>query len=229
MLARTSPGRSDGREAESADYLKFRAKWIEQVFNDKEVKATEFRVAYAITRFLNSGSRDCFPGQMLLAECANVSARTAWEGIHNLMDRGHLQRISEGKFKSGLAARLRPVLLAQDNDEPQSKSDQKSNGHNQTDTGPPWPADYKRIFCDSYPRRQAVALGGKALDVLAQDPKRPPWDDIKKGLESISWFWEIGDEDERKLVPYPAKWVQEERWEDRPADPRRRHGQQVRP
>jgi hypothetical protein len=69
----------------------WRGRWLDQVHDDPEMTGDSVRVMYAVTRFLNSETRSCFPGQLTLAEKAHVTMRTVQRSIAKAQERGHLR------------------------------------------------------------------------------------------------------------------------------------------
>jgi len=86
----------------------WRGKWHDQVFYDRDLVGDCLRIAYAITTYLRPGHRECFPGEMSLAERADRTERQVRNCLHELRDRGHLEI---EKSKRGFLI-LRPILKA---------------------------------------------------------------------------------------------------------------------
>src|SRR4051812_3783065 len=58
------------------NFGRWRAQWLEQVNADGETTDAAFRVAFAISKFLNKVNRSTIVGNITLAEKANVTHRT---------------------------------------------------------------------------------------------------------------------------------------------------------
>lgn len=85
----------DAREIHPSDtrlsFGEWRGRWLDQVHDDPEMTGDSLRVMYAVSRFLNSETRSCFPGEVTLAEKAHVSMRTVQRSIAKAQKLGHLR------------------------------------------------------------------------------------------------------------------------------------------
>jgi hypothetical protein len=78
--------------------------WFKQIHTDqaiipnaKPISASDFRLAYVITQYINRYSRKAWPLQSTLADDLGVDVRTVGRGIANLVKRGHMSVTLQGR------------------------------------------------------------------------------------------------------------------------------------
>src|SRR5450631_293592 len=86
---------------------KFR--WLDQVGADHSLTPLCFRVAYAISTFVNRTTGDAWPSQPRLAADCNTTDRTIRDTLTQLRDAGHLQ--ITGKGGRSKTCRFKPVMM----------------------------------------------------------------------------------------------------------------------
>jgi hypothetical protein len=85
---------------------KFR--WLDQVGADHSLTPLCFRLAYAISTFVNRTTGDAWPSQPRLAADCDATDRAIRDAITRLRDGGHLE--VTGKGGRGKTSRLRPII-----------------------------------------------------------------------------------------------------------------------
>jgi hypothetical protein len=87
---------------------KFR--WLDQVGADHSLTPLCFRLAYAISTYVNRTTGDAWPSQPRLAADCNATDRAIRDAITRLRDRGHME--VTGKGGRGKTSRFRPVIMS---------------------------------------------------------------------------------------------------------------------
>jgi hypothetical protein len=97
------------RTSASTEFARDVFAWFKQIHTDratipnaKPMSALDFRLAYAITQYINKFSRKAWPFQETLAEELGVDVRTVGRGIANLVKRGHLSVTRRGRDESAI-------------------------------------------------------------------------------------------------------------------------------
>lgn len=85
--------------------------WRDQVFDDPELTASAFKLAYGLANFITmkkskakynrTGRVIVNPSQATLAEVTDLSADTVRDVVAQLIERGHLKRIKRGNQYTG--------------------------------------------------------------------------------------------------------------------------------
>jgi hypothetical protein len=65
--------------------------WLRQVFADRELPATAFKLAFAVSQYVNSKTRKAWPSLPTLASDVDIDRRTGIRLIARLEAHGHLQ------------------------------------------------------------------------------------------------------------------------------------------
>lgn len=82
--------------------------WLDQVAADRFISPVGFKVAYAISGFINKATGEAFPGQEKIAAVAGLTSRCVRDWTAELVEHGHLEiTVPLGR---GHANIYRPVL-----------------------------------------------------------------------------------------------------------------------
>lgn len=97
-----------------------RGRWRDQLNADHELKDSAFRVGYTMAGFMTmdvtehrysrNGRIIVYPSQQRLHDQTGIGLRTISSSIAQLVDRGHLKRLTRGNQVGG-SARYQIVLL----------------------------------------------------------------------------------------------------------------------
>jgi hypothetical protein len=105
----TSSPTIKSRDSASTEFARDVFAWFKQIHADqaiipnaKPISALDFRLAYAITQYIDKFSRKAWPFQETLAADLGVTDRTVRNGIANLVKRGHLTVTMRGRDQSAI-------------------------------------------------------------------------------------------------------------------------------
>jgi hypothetical protein len=86
-----------------------RFRWLDQVGADPELTPLCFRLAYAISTFINRTTGDAWPGQARLAADCHATDRSIRDALTMLRERSHLRMTGRGG--RGKTSRYRPIMI----------------------------------------------------------------------------------------------------------------------
>src|SRR6516162_6935935 len=101
--------------------------WLDQVLADRDIPDSAFRLAYAITSFINRGARYAWPSHATLAKQIGFDDRSIRRCVAILQQAGHLDVESGGgRHKTN---RYRPILLPSESRTQESVFNEETRTH----------------------------------------------------------------------------------------------------
>lgn len=197
-------------------FARRRFEWLDQVASNSSVSAAAFRLAYAISHFVNGKTGDAWPSQSTLADRTGFTERGIRKLAEQLARGGHLVVTSaHGRKHSN---RYRPIFK---DDEPtlfppaidqERGSSEPSRRRHRGNGGDPESAAAFEEFWAAYPRKVAKGQARRAYARVIASKKASSAELLNGAMRYAA---ECVDRDP-KYVKHATTWLNGECWSDEP-------------
>jgi hypothetical protein len=195
-----------------------------------DISAQALRIYGVMARHADKGTGKAFPSHRVIAERGRCSIRTVQRALAELVQLGAIE-ITERKTEAGQHSNEYFIRVSRPMDTsdqgvlyvqgPVATGGQHNESHSEretplspTETSPREPFDE---FWSIYPRRQGK---GDARRAFAKALRKATLTEVLAGAERLRDDPHL-PLDEPSLIPMPATWLNQERWDDDPLPPRR--------